>query len=335
LAQGLAEDDYEVIVVNDGSTDNGPAIVEEYCNKYPQIRLIHQPNGGVGSARNRGMEEAEGEYVYFVDADDWLLEGGLGILKEKIHGVSFTPEIVLFKGVNVDNFYDKDSDTLQRTIEVKYVTSHDYLTHTAYPGCCWLCIIARKVIVNNKIVFTNHVVSEDSLFMLRLLVAQDLKGLATNLNIYRYRLRWDSAMHSTASSKMRRFIADYLCAVTEEERLVEENSLPSFQKRQRKPAQWYVIVKLLGSTFSYTEIKELLNTAVEAELYPIVNPKSKAEKFTNELYHRPLLVYLISKPFRLLLPLHRKYYNTRESRYPTLREFLFFTTEALSLETTT
>jgi len=75
LAQGLSEDDYEVIVVNDGSTDDGPRIVYEYSRRHTQVKLINQLNAGVGSARNRGIQEAVGEYIYFIDADDFLLEG--------------------------------------------------------------------------------------------------------------------------------------------------------------------------------------------------------------------------------------------------------------------
>lgn len=62
--------DYEVIIVNDGSTDNSLKIIKEYVNKYKKFRLIDQPNHGVVAARNRAVSEAMGTYIYPLDADD-------------------------------------------------------------------------------------------------------------------------------------------------------------------------------------------------------------------------------------------------------------------------
>lgn len=72
LAQTLKE--MEIIVVNDGSTDDTVEIVKEYGKKHPKIRLFKQENAYVGAARNRGQREAKGEYIAFIDADDTLSE---------------------------------------------------------------------------------------------------------------------------------------------------------------------------------------------------------------------------------------------------------------------
>lgn len=74
--QGLSDNEYEVIVVNDGSMDNGPEIVSRYSEKYSNIVLINQHNKGVSSARNLGLKHARGKWVHFVDADDFLIDNG-------------------------------------------------------------------------------------------------------------------------------------------------------------------------------------------------------------------------------------------------------------------
>lgn len=70
LAQTLK--DIEVIVVDDGSTDNSPAICDEYAARDIRVRVLHQPNSGRSAARNAGIKMARGEYVGFVDSDDWI-----------------------------------------------------------------------------------------------------------------------------------------------------------------------------------------------------------------------------------------------------------------------
>lgn len=64
---------YEIIVVDDGSKDDGPKVVQRIATGHRQVRLVSQPNRGASSARNRGLELARGEYVWFVDADDKVL----------------------------------------------------------------------------------------------------------------------------------------------------------------------------------------------------------------------------------------------------------------------
>jgi glycosyltransferase involved in cell wall biosynthesis len=65
-------DDFEIILINDGSTDNSASICEEYALNNPRIRLFHQKNTGASAARNLGIDNACGEYICFVDSDDWV-----------------------------------------------------------------------------------------------------------------------------------------------------------------------------------------------------------------------------------------------------------------------
>lgn len=81
--QSLVQQDltsWEAIVVDDGSTDRGVAIVDEFAKRDARIRVICRPNGGVASARNVGIDVAQGFYLLFLDADDWMLPEGLRVL---------------------------------------------------------------------------------------------------------------------------------------------------------------------------------------------------------------------------------------------------------------
>ena len=65
--------DFELLLINDGSKDNSGKICDEYAAKDPRVRVFHKENGGVSSARNMGLDNAKGEWVTFVDSDDWLV----------------------------------------------------------------------------------------------------------------------------------------------------------------------------------------------------------------------------------------------------------------------
>jgi glycosyltransferase involved in cell wall biosynthesis len=77
---------YEVILVDDGSTDSSPLICDRYSATDPRFRTIHKPNGGVSSARNAGISLAKGEYLMFVDSDDSLLPDALELMLDGIAG---------------------------------------------------------------------------------------------------------------------------------------------------------------------------------------------------------------------------------------------------------
>ena len=80
LTQGMT--DYEIILVDDGSRDETPRICDDYAAKHDRVRVIHKENGGLASARNVGLGQAQGEYVWFIDSDDWIEQDALATLRK-------------------------------------------------------------------------------------------------------------------------------------------------------------------------------------------------------------------------------------------------------------
>ena len=74
--------DFEICLVDDGSTDGSGTICDEYSNRDNRIKVYHQTNGGVSVARNKALEMAVGEFIWFVDADDYILPGALEYLNK-------------------------------------------------------------------------------------------------------------------------------------------------------------------------------------------------------------------------------------------------------------
>ena len=113
---------FEIVAVNDGSTDESGAICNQMAETDSRIRVIHQQNGGVTAARKTGVEAAEGRYIVFVDADDQLLPGALATLHQAIEAAGADEVIATFctqDGVHSPVVYEglqPDTDTMIRAI---------------------------------------------------------------------------------------------------------------------------------------------------------------------------------------------------------------------------
>jgi glycosyltransferase involved in cell wall biosynthesis len=83
LLQGNTSDSVEVLLIDDGSTDNSPAICDALEQKYDVVSVIHKPNGGLSDARNAGLDKATGRYVTFIDSDDFVKEGYIAAVLEE------------------------------------------------------------------------------------------------------------------------------------------------------------------------------------------------------------------------------------------------------------
>lgn len=124
----------EVILVNDGSPDNCPALCDEYAKIDSRVRVIHKENGGLSSARNVALDSVKGDYIFFVDSDDWLALDTLEVLNEYLEEdhdmISFqrtylTEEKVVEKGEK----NPKDMDVSQY-IDASFLGRYDFFVTT-------------------------------------------------------------------------------------------------------------------------------------------------------------------------------------------------------------
>lgn len=101
--------DYEVILVDDGSTDGSAELCDSYAQRNSAIKVIHKPNGGLSDARNVGMANANGDYLMFVDSDDWIKEGSLKVICGKLQQTF--PEVLFTRLIEAKStFVEKDTE---------------------------------------------------------------------------------------------------------------------------------------------------------------------------------------------------------------------------------
>lgn len=145
---------FELILVNDGSTDNSLVICEEYKKKDSRIRIINKENGGLSSARNAGLKEMKGDYIVFIDSDDWIEKDYLQKLFDSL--LDNNADIVQC------NFIKEDihGRTLQKFCDNKVVTEGKNFIKNLYNRKTYL----QTVVVWNKIyrkeIFTNTLFDE-------------------------------------------------------------------------------------------------------------------------------------------------------------------------------
>ena len=180
--------DYEIILVNDGSTDSSPELCEHYAMRDERIRVIHKANGGVSSARNCGIEIAKGNYIWFVDSDDTIVYEALQILSEYIKE---EPDLIVFNAPLQKKYRVDSLETFLREHYFKY--------HLGFAP--WNKLYKREIIEQSKMRFdTQETIGEDLLF--NIMYYQhvcDIKFVEKKL--YNYVVRENSAMTSVDSQR--------------------------------------------------------------------------------------------------------------------------------------
>lgn len=110
--------DFELLLVDDGSPDNCPQICDEYAQKDPRVKVIHKPNGGLVSARNAGILASRGDYICYVDSDDWADENMLQFIHDTLAQSPVPLDMVLFAAHDV--FMDHMGETVNHIPEGFY-----------------------------------------------------------------------------------------------------------------------------------------------------------------------------------------------------------------------
>lgn len=167
LKQSLNE--FEIILVDDGSTDNSPDICDKYANIDSRIRVIHQDNQGASSARNRGIEEAKGEWISFVDADDTVYPNYLSEfdkVEQKADLTYFGSHFCTVDGHEADYFLPNKQYVGRKAIEEGILGLKVNAVNYCHYGYTWNKFFKASIIKKHNIRFTPGIYfREDEIFV--------------------------------------------------------------------------------------------------------------------------------------------------------------------------
>ena len=243
ISQGLS--DCEVIVINDGSKDATSEIVRQYAKKYSEIRLLDKENEGVSVARNLGINEAKGKYIYFLDSDDTLTSDTLSFYKKVLVAnseKSFFSFAYCTKNNNhiLKNYSVKKYDG--QLLENSRLKQSFFTKKLCFHICS--CIYENCFLKKNNIIFSPGVkIGEDVEFLLKVLNhADNCKYFSRNCFVYQ--IREDSTMQG-----YRTYTPLYYSAFERNRDFIRGMSLCS--KKLQKAANFFIINSFILTLYRY------------------------------------------------------------------------------------
>ena len=268
LEQGLGEKDYEIIVVDDGSTDDSVLIAQEYADRHPNIVLVRQKNQGLSVARNVGINIACGKYLQFVDPDDYLnpkVEKELLEKMEKDH-------------LDVLGFGHRKVNERYEVLDLKYAL-RSFATHPdgicegkyfldrymGYAAYVWQFMVKTEL-VRSIPLFKEGIYYEDVEWTPRMLVAAGRIAL-TRTVIYNYVLRSGSITRATDTEKKKKKVVDRMWLVKE----LKENVLADPENRWHSGMLAEMVILLMGDVAAdfYAERGQYIRRLKHLKVFPL------------------------------------------------------------------
>ena len=269
--------DIEIIVVNDGSPDNSQEIIDRYQKKYKNVKSYIKENGGLSDARNYGLKLANGEYIAFVDSDDYVSYDMYEKMYNKAISNNFDMVVCDLNYIYPDKEVRAYSNIKNDTTNIKKVMLNIYPT-------AWNKIYKRELF-NDKLRFKKNVWYEDVELIYRMLPYVKNIGVVS-LPLYQYVQR-EGAITSTINKKLYHYIDNWNGIVT----FYKENKLYDEYYREIE----YTYVRYLYATFIKQASKYNCDDYLEAVDTAIKNVKLTFPKYKkNKYFYRGIKgIYLL------------------------------------------
>ena len=259
--------EFELLLIDDGSEDNSGSICDHYSNIDSRVHVFHKENGGVSSARNMGIEHAKGEWVCFVDSDDWIDKDTFEYITGLSKGADFLQFGYRRTGGTASEYSYVPSKVLRYSTSV-YCTKRIY--HSAICGY----LLKLNIIKKYKISFPNHIkYGEDQAFILKTLICSS-EIVILDRHFYNYRDREGSAMHASVSISMGK---DHLLVIEDLLLFIEHNriNLPPLYLslfRTFVMSFFWISVRSIKSVFDIVNIKRIYSNFLKSNNLSFVLP---------------------------------------------------------------
>lgn len=201
-------DEIEILLIDDGSTDNSSDICDDFASRYKNIIAYHKENGGLSDARNYGLFKATGKYVWFVDSDDLITPNAINVIidilaKKDVDILLGDAEIIDENGNIINNsVFEYKHKGLKdnciydgKDIIIKQIEKNDY-----YQTTVWLGVYKKSFLIKNALLFEKGLIHEDEMWSPKVFLNSQ-KIIYIKKNIYYYRIRENSIMRERKNNE--------------------------------------------------------------------------------------------------------------------------------------
>lgn len=269
LSQNINRD-YEIICVDDGSTDSSPEIISKYADQYSCIKVVKKENGGVSSARNLGIEKAVGKWIWFIDADDYIIGDCCNFLLDQAEKTE--TEVVVFASKKVSKYekHKLEPEKIDISVAKGRTKVLDLAPKNSYAnGPCFYFFKMDKIIESNLFFDLTMKYAEDTKFVFEYKFGCG-SAVLVDAEIYCYRQNQQSAMHTLNAKehaecmwKLAELYDKYIPLCTEKEAELKKRFEIAKCRSVRNMLLDYCI-----NIRDYSQAKAALNKAKEKGWYP-------------------------------------------------------------------
>lgn len=280
LNQNISKDEYEILVIDDGSTDNSLKIVQEFHKNTANSNItIHtKKNGGLSDARNFGYPLAKGKYIYFVDSDDYIASNVLDQLISCLEKNKL--EILSFDCINTTDLNLKESKN-KNLVNSNIVVSNgiEYMANNHFHHAVWSYIVSKEFLEKTKITFVKDLLLEDCAYTPNLFFkAHRIAHL--NIDVYRYlQIKPNSIMRKLDASHLTRMIESHNYIFEEINTII--NQLDTNNLTQKKCSKrlnnrqqtllFFLLSKLVKTNYPLEDLKKVIHKFEQLNVYPLNN----------------------------------------------------------------
>ncbi|UOB17076.1 glycosyltransferase [Abyssalbus ytuae] len=290
VQQDIPPANYEIVAVNDGSTDNSLQILDSLSSKYKNLKIISQENKGLSSARNTGIEHATGEYILFVDSDDYILPGTLHHLLSIAR--KNTLDVLEFGAAGIDQ-NGKIVYSIQKSTNNGILSGEEYLSSVTYMNSACNKLYRREFFNKHSFRFKEGIYIEDIEFNIRVIFYAK-RVQAIDRVMAHFVQREGSITRTRNFAKTKKMVYNILTVITSLNNFSEVIITPKSKayiavKKKICGLITTMLLRVVKSIDDYTIKTDIISQLKKQNLYPIPYKTGEKKKdifrwFANQNY---------------------------------------------------